>query len=279
MSGPAIDPKTGEFMQPGPCPVSPKGGLRICPPTSEIDCLVVEKVFDQCFKEDIIVREFVIPAGRGGACADVDLTRVNRVECDVLNAECVVVDVTPPFEDNTRIVTLKQNVEVKIELWHDPVLWTQLPVGSQGGGHYSKPVLLCTFTETISNSYNQVLLYVPPSGVLFGAAGGPFLFCEVVASTCYCTPETVAPGEPVTQVICTVKVCKIVEVTAFVKIMIPLYGYCVPRPCEAAPQQKEIECPPIYSLFPPQQPIPPTSEKIKRSSNTEGYGESKENDE
>lgn len=275
MAGPAIDPLTGEFMQPGPCRVDPDTNQRICSPPTEVDCLVVEKVFDQCFKEDIIVREFVIPNDVGEPCAKVDLTRVNRVECEMLNAECSVVNVTPPLENNNRIVTLKQDVEVKIELWHDPFSWAQ-PSGAgsgKGGGSHHKPTLLCTFTETISNSYNQVLLYVPPPGVLFGAAGGPFLFCEVVASTCYCTPKTVVPSEPVTQVICTVKICKIVEVTAFVKMMIPLYGYCVPRPCEAAPQQKEIECPPIYSLFPPQQSPPPQTEPTEGNSFNENGNE------
>ncbi len=236
MAGPAIDPETGEFLQPGLCPINSYTGQRECPPTSEKDCLVVEKVFDQCFKEDIIVRKFEIPAGPGEPCASVDLSRVQRVECDVLSADCVVVDVSPPIADNIRIVTVRQDVELEIELWDDSIK-------------------LCTFTETITDFFNQVQLYVPPPGVLFGAAGGPFLFCEVVASTCFCSPETVPPGAPVTQVICTVKVCKIVEVTAFVKLLIPLYGYCIPRPCEAAPQQKEIECPPIDSLFPPQQEI------------------------
>ena len=252
---------------------------KTSPPPQETACLVTEKVFDQCFKEDIIVREFVIPAEAGEPCADVDLTRVNRVECEIISAECTVVDVTPPLENNTRIVTLRQDVEMEIELWHDPFVWIHSSGAGPGksGGSYHKPVLLCTFTKTITNSYNQVLLYVPPSGVLFGAAGGPFLFCEVVASTCYCTPETVPAGEPVTQVICTVKICKIVEVTAFVKMMIPLYGYCVPRPCEAAPQQKEIECPPVDSLFPPQQP-PVNNDQNNNSNNGNEGGNGNENE-
>lgn len=236
MSGPAIDPDTGNFMQPGPCPINPETCQRECPPAAEMDCLVVEKVFDQCFREDIIVREFGIPTCAGEACANVDLTCVSRVECEILSAECAVVDVSSPIEDNIRIVTVRQDVEMQIELWDD-----------------STCTLLCTFTETINDYYNQVQLYVPPSGVLFGAAGGPFLFCEVVGSTCYCIPETVPAGSPVTRVICTAKICNIIEVTAFVKLLIPVYGYCVPRPCESAPQQKEIECPPVNFLFPPQQ--------------------------
>ena len=253
MAGPAINPETGEFLQPGLCPINSYTNQRECPPTTEKDCLLVEKVFDQCFKEDIIVRQFTIPTGPGAACENVDLTRVNRVECYILNADCVVVDVSPPIYDNIRIITVRQDVEIRIELWHDPVtVWSQTDGASEG---YYKPKLLCTFTETITDFFNQVQLFVPPPGVMFGPSGGPFVFCEVVNSTCFCSPVTVPPGEPVTQVICTVKICKILEVTAFVKLLVPLYGYCIPRPCEAAPQQKEIECPPVDSLFPPQQVI------------------------
>jgi hypothetical protein len=46
--------------------------------------------------------------------------------------------------------------------------------------------------------------------------------------------------------------CKVIEVHAFVKLLIPHLGICVPEPCEAAPQQEEIECPPVDKLFPPQ---------------------------
>lgn len=241
MAGPAINPDTGEFMQPGLCPVNLVTGRRECPPTTEKDCLVVEKVFDQCFKEDIIIRTFNIPTGPGEPCENVDLTLVDRVECTILSADCEVVDVSLPITDNIRIVTVRQIVEMQIDLIDD------VP----GVG----PVILCSFNVTINDFFNQVQLYVPPPGVLFGPAGGPFVFCEVVNSTCFCSPETVPPGEPVTRVICTVKICKIIEVTAFVKLLIPNYGFCVPRPCEAAPQQREIECPPICSLFPPQQEI------------------------
>ncbi len=241
MAGPGIDPQTGEFLQPGLCPINEYTGQRECPPTTEIDCLVVEKVFDQCFKEDVIVRNFAIPTGPGQPCENVNLTRVDRVECRVLSAECEVVDVSPPLEGNIRIITVRQIAEIEIELWDDDP---------------PTPVLLCTFTRTIDDFFNQVLLYVPPPGVLFGPAGGPFVFCEVVNFTCFCSPQTVPPGDPVTQVICTVIICKIIEVTAFIKLLIPVYGFCVPQPCEAAPQQKTIECPPIDELFPPQQDEP-----------------------
>ncbi|NMB41997.1 MAG: hypothetical protein GX996_08685 [Firmicutes bacterium] len=269
MAGPAIDPQTGEFLQPGLCPLNPETNQRECPPTTEMDCLLVEKVFDQCFTEDVITREFAVPRTAGEACENVDLTLVNRVECAVLNADCTVVDVSQPLTDNVRIITVRQDVEVEIELWHDPISTWQSGKGTNKGFH--KPKLLCTFTESITDFYNQLQLYVPPPGVMFGPSGGPFVFCEVVNSTCYCIPATVPPGDPVTQVICTVKICKILEVTAFVKLLVPLYGYCIPRPCEAAPQQKEIECPPVDSLFPPQQ-------EEENGNNNENDGESNDGD-
>ena len=130
-------------LQPGLCPVNEYTGMRECPPTTEKDCLLVEKVFDQCFKEDIIVRQFPIPTGPGAACHNVDLSRVNRVVCTVLSAECEVVDVSPPVTDNIRIITVRQDVELQIELFDDSIS-------------------LCTFTETINDFFNQVPLYVPP---------------------------------------------------------------------------------------------------------------------
>ena len=228
MGGPAIDPETGEFLQPGKCPASS---------IPFIDCIVSEKVFDQCFVEDVIVRNINIPTGSCEPCENVDLTRIDRVECTVLSAECEVVDVSPPIADNIRIVTVRQDVEMQINLIDD----TPTP-----------PVVLCTFTASITDFYNTFQLFVPPPGLVFGPAGGPFVFCEVVSSTCFGIPETVPPGQPVNSVIITVKVCKIIEVTAFVKLLIPNFGFCVPRPCIAAPQQEEIECPPIGELFPPQ---------------------------
>lgn len=240
MSGPAIDPE-GNFLQPGDCPIDPYTGEPVCPPTREKDCLLVEKVYDQCFKEDIITRSFEIPTGSGEPCEGVDLSLVDRVDCTVLSADCEVVDVSNPIDTNIRIVTVRQDITIRIDL-----------VDETPGGD----IILCSFTETIDDFFNDAQLFVPPSGAMFGAAGGPFVFCDVVGSTCFCRLETTGPGELPTRVICTVKVCKIIEVTALVKLLVPVYGFCVPRPCEAAPQQKEIQCPPIEDLFPPQPETP-----------------------
>ena len=210
---------------------------KTVPKPQEADCLVVEKVFDQCFKEDIIVRDFTIPTGSNEPCENVDLTRVDRVNCTVLSAECEIVDVSPPVSDNLRTITVKHKLEIQIDLIDE----TPAPFA-----------VLCSFKAEVNNFYSQAQLYVPPSGVVFGPAGGPFLYCTVVNSTCFCIPETTPPGEPIAKVICTVKMCKVIEVHAFVKLLIPHLGICVPEPCEAAPQQEEIECPPVDKLFPPQ---------------------------
>ena len=239
MADPGINQETGEYLQPGPCPINPNTGSRECPPAAEIDCLVAEKVFDQCVTEDIIYRSFPIYRDKGapGGGEGADWHKVTSVECQVVSAECAVVDVSAPLEDNNSIVTVRQDVKLKIKLW---------------GEHKGHPVLIGTFEETINDFFSQMLLYVPPPGALFGPAGGPFVFCEIVNFTCFGLPETVPPGAPVNNVIITVKLCKVIEVTAFVKLLVPVYGYCTPRPCVAAPQQIEIECPPIDSLFPPQ---------------------------
>lgn len=242
MAGPARDPETGEFLQPGLCPVDPESGRRECPPATEIDCLLVEKVFDQCWKEEDFVVNSIIPTGAGEPCENVDTTQVDRVECQVLDVVCEVIDVGPPLPDtnNERIVTIEQTVTLQVELWDDT---PQIPV------------LLCTYTQTFSDIFNQVLLYVPPPGLLFGAEGGPFVFCEVTGFTCFLAREFI-PGTPFESLLFRIKICKIIEVTAFVKLMVPVYGFCVPRICVAAPQEIELNCPPIDELFPPQQDEP-----------------------
>lgn len=206
----------------------------VLPPPKQIDCLLVEKIFDQCFQEDTIIRGFTVPVGPCEPCRNVDLTKVDRVECTILTSECKIVDVGPPRNDNLRIITTKQELEMKIDLF----------------GWAPASRALCSFKAVINDHYKQVLLYVPPSGAVFGPAGGPFLFCEVLGTVCSCGLETLSPGEPITKIICTINVCKVIEASAFVKVLVPHLGVCLPKPCLAAPQQREIECPPVDVLFP-----------------------------
>ena len=193
------------------------------PPPQEKACLVVEKVFDQCFQEDVVVRGFTIPAGSGEPCMDVDLRRVDRVACTIFSAGCSIVEVSPPLNGNYRIVTVKDELEMQIDL--------------VDGACAPSPVVLCSFKATINDFYSQTRLYVPPPGTLLGPAGGPFLFCEVVNATCDCKLETRPPGEPITSAICTITICKIVEANAFVRLLVPSMGFCVPEPYETASQQ------------------------------------------
>ena len=244
MAGPARDfDNPQEFLQPGLCPFDPYLERPACPPATEIDCLLVEKVFDQCWKEEDFVREVDIPTGASEACKNVDTAQVDRIECEILDVVCEVLSVGPPLPEtnNLRTVTIEQTVTLEVELWNDT------PVD---------PVLLCSFTATV-NEINQAVLYVPPSGLLFGDAGGPFVFCEVTNFACMLAEEFI-PGEPFDSLLFRIKICKIIEVTAFVKLMVPVYGFCVPRPCDEipVPQAEEIVCPPINELFPPQQDEP-----------------------
>lgn len=231
MAGPAP-------FQPGLCPINPDTGQRECPPTTEKDCIIVEKVFDQCVKEEIITRRITIPTKSNEPCKDVDTKKTTRIECKVNHVDCNVANVSPPIPNtnNQRIITVCQDVEITISL-------------------YDGNTLQCSFTHTINDVCQDIVMYVPPQGLLFGASGGPFVFCEVVGAVCYCRLETVPPCEKPDEVICTIKICKVVEVTAFIKLLIPTYGFCVPPPCEAAPQEIEIECPPLENLFPPQEEV------------------------
>jgi hypothetical protein len=105
-----------------------------CPPATEIDCLLVEKVFDQCWKEEDFVRSVNVPTGPGEACENIDTTQVDRIECEVLDVVCEVLDVGPPLPEtnNLRVVTIEQTVTIQVQLWDDTP---------------AVPVLLCSFTQ------------------------------------------------------------------------------------------------------------------------------------
>ena len=196
------------------------------------DCLVVKKVFDQCFKEEVIVKKFVIPLDHGQSCFGLNLNKVDRVNCEVVSCECKIVNISdplpPPESPHRKVITIKQVAVIGIHL---------IKENTNGA------TILCSFNETIT-AYSNIVLYVPPPGRYYGPEGGPFLNCKIVNSVCSCEPVLDALGVPTGAVICTLKLCKIVDVTALVKLQVPTSGYCEPHQCETGPQKKEIECPP-----------------------------------
>jgi nitrous oxidase accessory protein NosD len=205
------------------------------PQPHAMDCLVAEKVFDQCFREEIVIKNFKVPAEFYGSGRGADLTRISRAECSVLDSRCKIVDISPPTNGNCRTVTLKPELEMKINLIADtPALNT----------------ILCSFRTTVDDFFSQVQLYIPPPGVVFGPDGGPFLCSEFMNATCTCRFETPFPGEPVKTVICTTKICLILEVSAFVRLLVPHFGICTPGPCGTVFPQKETKCPSAGRLYP-----------------------------
>ncbi|HHU76314.1 MAG TPA: DUF1565 domain-containing protein [Firmicutes bacterium] len=209
------------------------------PPPQGIACLVMEKVYDQCYSEDVVVKTFAIPAEILSACNNNGPGSIDRLDCAIVTAQCSVVDVGPPLNDNQRSVTVQQKFKIRIDLINER----------------ANPPIVLSFDTPLDHFHSQALLDVPPPGAIFGPAGGPFVSCQVVSSACLCKLETPPPGETITKVICTVKMCKIIEVSAFVKLLVPHMGYCTPEPCHVPPHQEEIECPPIDELFPSGPPL------------------------
>jgi hypothetical protein len=204
---------------------------RPLPPQKE-DCVVVEKIFDQCFKEEVIVKRFTIPMENGQSCFGLDLNKVDRVDCSIVSCESNIVNISeplpPPESPHRKVITIEQVAVLAISLIEKSS---------------SSERILCSFSETIT-AYSNLALYVPPPGIYYGPEGGPYVHSKIVNSVCYCEYVLDPSGVPAGAVICTLKLCKIVAVTGLVNLLVPTSGYCQPRQCEAGPQKIEIECPP-----------------------------------
>ncbi|NPV26432.1 MAG: hypothetical protein HPY81_03035 [Firmicutes bacterium] len=202
-----------DLIKPGPCP--PVVG---CPPTTEIDCIEVLKVYDQCFREEISFGTFDLPEDLPILRCDIDFSP----DASGLPAtRCEIANIGPPDANNFRSIIARQIVRINIVLIDNSVT----------------PARLVTVTRDVAPFYTDAFLYSP---------NGTFAQCELVAAKCECER---LPGTP-PQALCKIKVCKIIEIKALVKLLVPTYGFCQPAPCQPTPQVGFI-CPP-YPLFPPQ---------------------------
>jgi hypothetical protein len=92
-------------------------------------------------------------------------------------------------------------------------------------------------------------LWVPP---------GTTVNCDILSfGDCACTLLTGPTGGFV--ITCTGKICKEIQITAPVKLLVPSYGFCDVPACTFLPQPGFV-CPP-EPLFPPQRPDPPIIDK------------------
>ncbi|MGB9887534.1 MAG: hypothetical protein ACPLPT_09680 [Moorellales bacterium] len=201
-------------IQPGKCPIV--DGVAQCPPPTEIDCIEVLKVYDQCTKEEIIFREVRVPKH-----CSIDPTDTILCEVDPEQTCCSIFSFGEPDANNFRSIVVKQTVAIKIRV-----------LDCEGREK-------CCVTEGPFQQFQDVFLYAPE---------GTFGQCRIVSTRCECSVITVN-GCPV--FFCKIKLCKEIQVKALVKLLVPSYGFCQAEPCVATPQE-EFPCPP-QNLFPPQQ--------------------------
>lgn len=199
---------------PGPCP---PGG---CPPATEIVCIETWKVYDFCFQSDTIENAcFAIPP----ACnppVPVD----TEVVCEVIGVSAVVVSrvpLGPPAPAGFARITIRIIITIRFTLL--------APDGTT----------ICTFT--VDFPFLKTVALCAPDGTEI----------DVTARPVRCGPCFILAG---TQVCCEIDLCLLIQARAFVKLLVPAYGFCVPAECVELPKTP-IVCPPD-PLFPPQCPIP-----------------------
>lgn len=179
---------------PGPCP--PEG----CPPPTEIDCIVVDKVYDSCTQTLTTTQTFLAPT----SC-----TAISGCSIDLASTTCTVGSISPSAAPNYSDITF--------------VVGVPYTVTCTNGASTSETAYLTTV----------IPLYNPT---------GTTPSCTVLSGSCNCV---VLPNDYVS---CTITVCVLFQVTAYVQILVPTYGFCTPPTCMAGPV---LPCPPS-SLFPPQ---------------------------
>lgn len=125
----------------------------------------------------------------------------------------------PPEPPHRKVITIEQVAVLAIYLIEKST---------------SSEKILCSFSETITE-YSNLLLYVPLPGKYYGPEGGPFVHSKIVNAVCYCNYVLDPVGAPTGDIICTLKLCKIVAVTALVNLLVSTSGYCQPLQCETGP--------------------------------------------
>lgn len=218
-------------ITPGECGFTVIAGVTIptCPSFTAKDCILVNKVYDQCFTEDLAT--FSVPVG--AACPGVTIPPGSTVGCIPIpgSATCTfagTVAVTPPLTPFFEEVLVLNSFQ------------TMAPIFSPAG------VTLCTPVLDLLGAA-RANLWAPP---------GTTVTCDIVAfGDCTCTLLSSPTGLP-TILACTGKICKEIQVTAPVKLLVPTYGFCEVPACTFSAQPGFTCGPP---LFPPERcQTPPT---------------------
>jgi hypothetical protein len=178
-------------VTPGPCP--PTG----CPAPTEIDCIIVDKVYASCAQTVNATGTFKVPNCTGPITCAVDLT----------NTSCTVGAITPTGTDDINNITY--------------VIGAVLDLTCANG---------TTTTETLYTTVT-VPLYNPsgttPSCTILSGS----CTCVVLPTIC----DSRQDDPPPANISCTVSLCLLAQTTAAVQILVPTYGFCVPGPCAVGP--------------------------------------------
>jgi hypothetical protein len=200
----------------------PLEGNGVLAPFSAKDCILVNKVYDQCFTEELVTSQIPVAA----ACPGITIPAGATVGCIPItgSATCTfagTVEVTPPLTPFFEEVLAINSFEVSAPVFVDGAV-------------------VCAPTLTLTGAA-RADLWVPP---------GTTITCDILSfGNCTCTLLASPTGLPVVLA-CTGKICKEVQITAPVKLLVPTYGFCEIPACTFLPQPG-FTCPPT-PLFPPE---------------------------
>ena len=193
-------------------------------PTAK-DCILINKVYDQCFTEELVTGQIpvasfcpgvTIPPGSSAGCIPI----AGSQTCTFAGTVAVTPPLTPFFQE----VLMLNSFDIRA------------PIVSPTG------VTLCAPTLTLTGAA-RADLWVPP---------GTAVNCDILAfGDCTCT-LLASPGGIPEVLACTGKICKELQITAPVKLLVPTFGFCDVPACTFLPQPG-FSCPP-EPLFPPEKP-------------------------
>lgn len=162
---------------------------------------------------------------RDNACFDLCQVQVPEgavITCEVKNATCKEISRTPPDAQGRSNVSFAFIVTVRVKITKDSTV---------------------IFDKTKDFGFTKTVVLCAPAGT--------FTECKVVNVAC---GPCIIVG---TQVCCTYELCIIFQSLAVVKLLVPTYGFCIPKECEQVLPGPPFVCPP--NLFPPQCPAASSS--------------------
>ncbi|NLL53247.1 MAG: hypothetical protein GX248_11170 [Peptococcaceae bacterium] len=192
-------------VNPGPCP--PEG----CPSPTQIDCIVVDKVYDSCYQIEDRSRITSVTTGTDNDWPTGDFTVGQVVPCALTaGSEISCTEISRvPGEDGFVTVTVLVSV---------PLTLTN-PNAEE---------------ETVDRVFNftKTAVLCCPSGVDPDCSRSTLQYCNCVITQV---------GVDTVEVTCDFQVCLILECILTVQLLVPSYGFCTPAPCTALPPSA---CPP-----------------------------------